>query len=493
MLWPVACSDTEGDGSDGRDGRDWHSVSIYDLQLPPEKDSGGVTMTPVEWTVAVDDPAPGLDTIRMVVQYAPLTASDVKGITGRLIWGDQELELCADAGDPPEQEDRFISIRGEGDGFLRIGDIFQQTGMGPGCDINDALAAAFADHGVPGQGCVSVTTHDDVKHEYCAPLLDVDGAIYDDGATDNDASTAAVDLPPAKTSGDIAMTPVEWGVAVDDFGPGVDTAFLVVEYAPLSAIDVKKVAGRLVWGDQELELCADSGTPPEQWGKFISIRGEGDGFVHVGDIFQQTGMGPGCEINDALDAAFDDHGVPDNGCVSVTTNDDVEHEYCAPLLEVDATTNDDGGDPGGPPDVELPSAKKSGAITMTPVEWGVATDDGEPGVHTVSVIVEYAPLSSDEIGDIAARLIWDDAQVELCTDPNEPPEQWGKFISIREEGDGFVHVGDIFQHTGQGPGCEGNAALEAAFEDHGPPTEACVSVTTNGGVQHEYCAPLGGG
>ena len=176
-LSALACSTTNTDGgtpSDGDRGGRWRNVSISDLQLPPEEESGAITMTPIEWTVAVDDPEPGVDTILVIVEYAPLSASDVKDVAGRLIWDDMELELCADPSDPPEQWGKFISIRGDGDDFVHIGDIFQQTGQGSGCENNVALEAAFEDHGIPDDACVSVTTNDDVELEYCAPLVVVE-------------------------------------------------------------------------------------------------------------------------------------------------------------------------------------------------------------------------------------------------------------------------------------------------------------------------------
>ena len=77
-------------------------------------------------------------------------------------------------------------------------------------------------------------------------------------------------------------------------------------------------------------MCADPTYPPELQGKFISIRDVGDGFLRIGDGFQSNTQGPGCDINTAMQNAFDEFGLPNNACLSVRSGD-INYEFCAPL------------------------------------------------------------------------------------------------------------------------------------------------------------------
>lgn len=111
------------------------------------------------------------------------------------------------------------------------------------------------------------------------------------------------------------------------------------------------------------------------------------------------------------------------------------------------------------------------------MEWGITLDDPDwgVGIHTLCMIVEARPLSLDDIEHLSGRLVWDETVVELCT------------IHVRDVGQDYVHVGDIFQTI---EGCfPGDTAMQDAFDLHGVPEIACVTVRF-GGVDHEYCAPL---
>ena len=118
-----------------------------------------------------------------------------------------------------------------------------------------------------------------------------------------------------------------------------------------------------------------------------------------------------------------------------------------------------------------------GTVTVTPVQWGINPDDPDwnPGIHTVLMIVEVRPLTVGVVEDVSGRLIWDETVVDLCG------------IDIRREGDGFLHIGDIFQTS---EGCGNHpTAMQDAFDESGLPETACVTVRF-GGVDHEYCSPL---
>lgn len=107
-----------------------------------------------EWRIAVDDDGPGVHTVFMIRTFSPLREVDVQDLGGRLVWEHTEIELCG------------IGIRAVGDGFLRIGDIFQTTER---CRANAGMQQAFDDFGPPETACVFVLTGG-VEDEYCAPL-----------------------------------------------------------------------------------------------------------------------------------------------------------------------------------------------------------------------------------------------------------------------------------------------------------------------------------
>lgn len=122
-----------------------------------------------------------------------------------------------------------------------------------------------------------------------------------------------------------------------------------------------------------------------------------------------------------------------------------------------------------------PFVQPDGSLTFTPVQWGITPDDQGPGTHTVLMIVDVRPLTIELVEDVSGRLIWDQTVVDLCG------------INIRREGDGFLHIGDIFQTT---EGCGSNpTAMQDAFDESGLPETACLTVRF-GRVDHEYCAPL---
>jgi hypothetical protein len=122
-----------------------------------------------------------------------------------------------------------------------------------------------------------------------------------------------------------------------------------------------------------------------------------------------------------------------------------------------------------------PFVQPDGSLTFMPVRWGITLNDSGPGVHLVFMEADVRPLTTNDVENVSGRLIWDETVVDLCT------------IHIRQEGVGFLHIGDIFQTS---EGCGNNpTAMQDAFDDFGLPETACVTVSFDG-VDHEYCAPL---
>jgi hypothetical protein len=109
-----------------------------------------------------------------------------------------------------------------------------------------------------------------------------------------------------------------------------------------------------------------------------------------------------------------------------------------------------------------------------PIEWWIA-DDSSSGTQMVHMIVEIWPLTPDQVEDVTGRLVWDGVVVDLCN------------VGIRESGDMFVHIGDIFR-IDEGCGAD-PTAMQDAFDKYGTPDTGCLTVKAEG-VEHEYCAPL---
>jgi glucose/arabinose dehydrogenase len=114
-----------------------------------------LTFTPVRWGIIPADWGSGVHTVLMEANVRPLTANLVEGVSGRLIWDETVVDLCA------------IGTEQEGGGLLHLGDTFQTT---EGCGTNPtAMRDAFDEFGLPEKGCLTATV-DGVDYEYCAPL-----------------------------------------------------------------------------------------------------------------------------------------------------------------------------------------------------------------------------------------------------------------------------------------------------------------------------------
>jgi hypothetical protein len=115
-------------------------------------------------------------------------------------------------------------------------------------------------------------------------------------------------------------SPVDWQIMLDDQGPGVHTVHMIVDFGPAGENSNEgelEASGRLVWEQDEVELCG------------IGFRNEvEEGHLGVGDIFQTT---EGCDDDPtAMQDAFEEFGPPTEGCVEAML-DGSTYEYCAPL------------------------------------------------------------------------------------------------------------------------------------------------------------------
>ena len=119
-------------------------------------------------------------------------------------------------------------------------------------------------------------------------------------------------------------------------------------------------------------------------------------------------------------------------------------------------------------------------VSLTEVEWNIVLNDPgwDPGVHSLTTIVEVRPLTEHTVQDLFGSLVWEaeNTVVDLCA------------VAVRDVGNGYVHIGDGYQTI---EGCGGNpTAMQNAFDAFGLPDYACVGVVTTTFRQHEHCAPL---
>lgn len=125
---------------------------------------------------------------------------------------------------------------------------------------------------------------------------------------------AVLMLLAAACDGGAASTPGEWGITLNDEGPGIHTVYMIADVPQLTVESVDDVSGRLIWDETVVDLCN------------TEVRDGGDGLFRIGDIFQTS---EGCGNNPtALQDAFDDFGL--TGCLTVRFGQ-VGYKYCAPL------------------------------------------------------------------------------------------------------------------------------------------------------------------
>jgi len=124
--------------------------------------------TPVEWGIYSDVLGEGQHVIAMTVNVEPMLPDEVQEISGSLVWSETTVVLCS--GYLQASVDG-LDLRGTDEAVpsVTIGDIFESASQSPGCAINDSMAQAFDENGLPEAGCLKIKTKD-VQYEFCAPL-----------------------------------------------------------------------------------------------------------------------------------------------------------------------------------------------------------------------------------------------------------------------------------------------------------------------------------
>jgi hypothetical protein len=213
--------------------------------------------------------------------------------------------------------------------------------------------------------------------EFDLPVGDRQAAVAADGTLwtkDNqlvisfDGITRTIySAPFTQRDGSFRFTPVQWGIHLDDLGPGVHTVLMGVDARPLTASLVEDVSGKLIWDERVVDLCQ------------IGFGVE-DGSLQIGDIFQTT---EGCGSNPtAMQDAFNEFGLPETACLTVRFGG-VDHEYCAPLR--------------GPEEISVGS--EPGTITVSL--------DGLEGFDGLAVDAWILPIGrTDEWQRLGGRRFW---------------------------------------------------------------------------------------
>jgi hypothetical protein len=160
-----------------------------------------------------------------------------------------------------------------------------------------------------------------VRLLFLAVLLAAMTACIGSGSTAKPVETAETVAPT------VAFNVVAWTI---EFNPLEDAqgVSMFANVFPLTVGEVQDLGGSLVWTETEISLCADAKTVGSMMGGGISVREVGDGFLQIGDGFGSNETGDECNIG-MLDA-FNNFGLPQEGCLFVTAGK-VRNEFCAPL------------------------------------------------------------------------------------------------------------------------------------------------------------------
>jgi hypothetical protein len=128
-------------------------------------------------------------------------------------------------------------------------------------------------------------------------------------------------------------------------------------------------------------------------------------------------------------------------------------------------------------------------ITFSPIKWEIVSNTVSPPIYGIWMVADVSPMEVGDVQALSGKLIWNQTQIDLCVNPDSPPNESGALISVRYIGNGFLTIGDGFQSNNQAAGCSINIAMENAFNNYGLPINACLAVKS-GDVNYEYCAPL---
>lgn len=119
----------------------------------------------------------------------------------------------------------------------------------------------------------------------------------------------------------------------------------------------------------------------------------------------------------------------------------------------------------------IDTADENGEVRVQADEWSITPDGESPGSYIFHMIKTFSPLEETDVDDLGGRLVWPEAEIDLCD------------IEIQGVGDGFVQIGIV------SPTTEGCPGMLQAFEDLGLPQTACLFVRSDG-IADEFCAPL---
>ena len=141
--------------------------------------------------------------------------------------------------------------------------------------------------------------------------------------------------------------PVDWGVIVDSGGPGVHLVHMVVEVRPAADSQVEvpeyqtaEISGRLVWDETVVDLRCKVGDRRDHADSRLDGEEQPrDEAILIGDIlYTDENCADGEPNIGAMQDAFDEYGLPEQGCVGFTV-DGITHEICEPLYELPRTYN----------------------------------------------------------------------------------------------------------------------------------------------------------
>lgn len=236
-------------------------------------------------------------------------------LSGRLVWSETVIEPLCNV--------EIREARGS-DEYVWIGEPFLSGGPCPEWKGQDPVRKAFQEYGLPEKACLEFSFAG-VEHEQCGEFSRAANAHPETTATPSTSTTTSpslVKFAPREIGG-LSFTSVEWGAMVEE---GVGGVGMVVKVRPLGDEPVQGLAGlftdidgSLVWSETVIDdLCG------------ITITEVREDFVWIGDGFTFDESCPDWPDPNALRHAFDDYGLPEEGCIFFTF-DGVEYELCEPL------------------------------------------------------------------------------------------------------------------------------------------------------------------
>ena len=125
-------------------------------------------------------------------------------------------------------------------------------------------------------------------------------------------------------------------------------------------------------------------------------------------------------------------------------------------------------------------------FSLTPFEWIIEPIGSD--TWRIFIIARAEPMTAGQLGEFGGSLVWSETTVELCS--NQEGQAWHAGINIRQEGEGFLLIGDGFESNWQAPGCLINDAMTDAFASYGVPDRACIFVEDIAGTRIEHCSPI---